>query len=439
MKPYLAVLAIGAVVASANQFGPIVSSRYAESNYINQLMRGATVIRGLQEQEEQNAEAAYQVDISSYSIKFQKCQFVKSYDDNLAMNEDSESVLATKRFVVFRLCPNHSCSSCNNGYGEYMVDLETYLYATMQYQREVQQAICDACAQCGTNTDDQTAEEEAQQQDQNPEGENAEGENAEGENANRMLQDYSVDVDCSSCYSVCLKFENMEAQGFVDASNFIECVLIYSPEDDSKSSLYAGPMCTSQGSKINIGVFTDENCYINDSSKTVTDYLVDGNGNAKQLFHGLMKSVYASDSCISCTAPQNQNTDADNTNSNSNQVLEMCGELYEASAKCEQSHGFDRGYAAYGGYDNQQANEDVVCDFIDSIAAGSYDEQGEIVVYGASSGYGGSATTTGGQKFALTFFILGTMGLAMYAGMLHSKLTRRAATNFSGREEGAMA
>ena len=114
MKPYLAVLAIGAVVASANQFGPIVSSRYAESNYINQLMRGATVIRGLQEQEEQNAEAAYQVDISSYSIKFQKCQFVKSYDDNLAMNEDSESVLATKRFVVFRLCPNHSCSSCNN-------------------------------------------------------------------------------------------------------------------------------------------------------------------------------------------------------------------------------------------------------------------------------------------------------------------------------------
>ena len=132
-----------------------------------------------------------------------------------------------------------------------------------------------------------------------------------------------------------------------------------------------------------------------------------------KLSHALLKTTYASDSCVSCTA--NQQDD---------QVSEMCGQLYEASAKCEKSHGFDNGFSGYDGYQNQVANEDVVCDFIESIGAGSYDEYGEIVVIGSNSGYYGGSKTTGGQKFALTFFILGTVGLAMYAGMLHSKLTR---------------
>jgi hypothetical protein len=401
MKLSHAILAIGAAMVSANRFAPAGISSNPKRSYINELIRGATVIRELESQGQQQRSAeeeVYEVDITSYSIKFQKCQFVKSYDDDLAKNQDSASVLATKRFVVFRLCPNHSCSSCNSGYGEYMIDLETYLYATVQYQQELQQRICNACAQCDQEQDEAAA----------------------GDDANRLLQDYNVDVNCNTCYSECVKFENMEAQGFVDASNFIECQLIYDPDDDGKTSLYAGPMCASQGSKINIGVFTDENCFINDSSKSVDDYIVDSDGYSKQLSHVLLKSVYASDSCISCTDPQNQNVDADG--SSTQQVLEMCGQLYEASAKCEQAHGFDKGYSAYSGYGNQQGNEDVVCDFIDSISAGSYDEQGEIVVYGASSV--GNATTTGGQKFALTFFIFGTMGLAVYAGMLHSKLTK---------------
>jgi len=433
MTILLAFLAVGAAIVSANPFGAVESSRNPKSDYINQLIQGATIIRSLQEEQQNAEQEVYEVDISSYSVKFQKCQFVKSYDDNLAMNEDSQSVLATKRFVVFRLCPNHSCSSCSSGYGEYMIDLETYLYATMQYQQQMMERICNACAQCGSNTDDQAAQEEVQQENQ---GEQLEGEQG-GVQGGRQLQDYGVDVNCNTCYSDCMKFENMESQGKVDASNFIECVLIYSGEDDSKTSLYAGPMCASSGSKINIGVFTDENCYINDSTKTVDDYLVDRNGNAQQLSHLLLKPVYASDSCISCAATQNQEQNVDGNNQESG-VLEMCGKLYDASAKCEQTHGFDRGYASLSGYGNQKANEEVVCDFIESIAIGSYDEQGEILVYGGSSGYSGSAITTGGQKFALTFFILGTAGLAVYASMLHSKLTKRAAAGLSGEGRGAM-
>jgi hypothetical protein len=165
-----------------------------------------------------------------------------------------------------------------------------------------------------------------------------------------------------------------------------------------------------------------------------------------KLSHALLKTVYAEDSCVSCTMPEeydeNEDQDEDNdedAEEEAVEVLEMCEALYEASAKCEKNHGFDNGYAAYDGYDNQVSQESVVCDFIDSMKAGSYDEQGEIVVNGGSGSAGGGAKTTGGQKFALTFFVLGTVGLAAYSGMLHSKLTKGSGAKLAGQGSGAMA
>lgn len=419
MKLSLAIAAIGATMASANPFAPAKSANTGKSAYVSKLMRNAKVVRGLEEAAE---EEEYQVDISTYSIKFNKCQFVKSYDDELAEDEDSETVLTTKRFVVFRLCPYNSCSSCSYGYGEYMVDLETYLEATVQYQQEMQEEMCNACAECG-NWDDQAADDQEDQE------------------ANRRLQQY--EADCDSCYDQCMKIENMEENGFVDATNFLDCQMIYDPDDDGKAALYAGPMCTSQGSKIKIGVFADENCDVA-VEKDIDDYLMDEDGVQMKLSHALLKTVYASNSCVSCLAPQEQNEDGNEDGDGQDEeqeveVLEMCEELYEAAAKCEKAHNFDNGFADYSGYDNQAANEDVVCDFIDSMNAGSYDEVGEIVVNGASSNSsGGAQTTTGGQRLALTFFILGTFGLAGYAGMLHSKLTKGSADGLTN-QGGAMA
>jgi hypothetical protein len=141
-----------------------------------------------------------------------------------------------------------------------------------------------------------------------------------------------------------------------------------------------------------------------------------------KLSHALLKTVYAEDSCVSCTKVED-NQERKLEDAQAAEVLDMCQALYEDAAKCEKTHGFDGGYSDYSGYANQLSQEEVVCDYIESIKAGSYDEKGEIVVYGANSANGGGAKTTGGQKFALTFFVLGTVGLAGYAGMLHSKLT----------------
>merc|ERR1719445_866861 len=113
-----------------------------------------------------------------------------------------------------------------------------------------------------------------------------------------------------------------------------------------------------------------------------------------KLSHALLKTVYSSE-CISCEKPQEEEEDNDDGNNDEQEeeqepeVLEMCEQLYDAAAKCEKTNGFDDGYANYDGYDNQLAQEGVVCDFVESLKAGSYDETGEIVVNGASSSIGG--------------------------------------------------
>mmetsp|Transcript_1649 Transcript_1649/g.3065 ORF Transcript_1649/g.3065 Transcript_1649/m.3065 type:complete len:442 (-) Transcript_1649:179-1504(-) len=432
MKFTLAFAALAAAVVSANPFAPAKSTNSAKSAYMSKLISKArptanSQLRRLEDgQNNQNNNQDYYdylVDISSYSLKFEQCQFVKSYDDELADDEDSATVLATKRFVVFRLCPTGYCESCNTNFGEYIVDLESYLEATVEYQQALQEEMCNACQECGNYENQQNADENNQNND-----------------GGRKLQNGNY-VDCDSCYDECMKIENMEENGYVDATEFLECQMIYDPEDDGKAALYAGPMCASGGSKIKIGVFSDEECNVPDSDKDVDDYLMDGDGVSMKLSHALLKTVYSSD-CISCKWVEedennnnnnNGNDDANNNNNNNqdandNQVLDMCEELYEAAAKCEKNNGFDNGYANYYGYENQLAQEGVVCDFIASLKAGSYDEQGEIVVSGANSSFGGGAETTGGQKFALTFFILGTVGLAGYAAMLHSKLTKGSAS-----------
>merc|ERR1712151_691848 len=93
----VAIVAVG----SSKPFEGKISPEVSNNAYISRLMQGAHPTNGSQlRQLDQNGN---EVDISSYSLKFQRCQFDKAYDDELAENEDAETVLATKHFVVFRL------------------------------------------------------------------------------------------------------------------------------------------------------------------------------------------------------------------------------------------------------------------------------------------------------------------------------------------------
>jgi len=402
-----------AASASGNPFAPQVTKNTAKANYIGALMRGA---KPTENSQLRRLEEEAQVDITSYSLKFEKCQFVKQYNGGQGNNKNNkngaDTILATKRFVVFRLCPNSSCSSCNYNYGEYIVDMDTYLQATLKYKQEEQENNCIACEECG-NDDAAAAEEEAAAEEA-------------AEDGGRRL------VNCNTCYDECLNIQNMEENGYVDAAEYTQCQKIYE-NDNSGKVYYAGAMCSSSGTRIKIGLFEDDACSIYDSSAEIDQYLKNNNGYNVKLSYHLLKQIFPESDCVASCA------DANNVDGNGNaQVAEVCGDLYYAAGKCESAHGFESGIASNDNYANQVAQEELVCDFISTVAAGSYDQSGEIVLSGGRQTVTGLSRPTGGQKFALTFFILGTVGLAGYAAMLHHNLTKRSKADLSG-QGGALA
>lgn len=428
-KYYSMALALMAGAANANPF----AAKTSQNNARAKLMMNAVPTKNSQIRHLEDADAAADVDLTSYSLRFEKCQFVKGFSQDLAEDADAETVLATSRFVIFRLCPSDNCKSCNYNYGEYITSMDDYLTYTVEYRKEQQEEMCNTCdEQCYYNQGDDAnqaqGDDGANQADEEAGDDGAAGDDA----AERKLS--SSSIDCSTCKSDCDKIENMEANYYLDATNFIGCQEIKDADDDS-DALYAGPICASQGSKIKIGVFTDEECMFLDSDKDVENYLTDDNGNAMKLSHALLKTTYDTSDCISCLADNDGDDDAAAA-----ETKEVCEELYNEAAKCESTHGFSNGQSSYAddGSSNQAANEELVCDFISSLKAGTYSQDGEIVIGGSNVYARGGTRTTGGQKFALTFFIIGTVGLAVYAAMLHSQLTKGGKADLSS-QGGAMA
>jgi hypothetical protein len=412
MKLALSILAsaVGySAAAGSNPFAPKITSNTAKASLNAKLMRGATPVRKLQDEEE---EEVWELDLSTYSIKFEKCQFVKQYayngqNGNNKNNKNAQDILTVKHFVVFRLCPDNACETCNYKYGEYIIDMESYLAATLEYKQQQQEKYCESCNQC--------IEMAA----------NA----ANGGEANEDEAWKCTNIDTSTCYTECQNIENMEANGYVDASEYAQCVKLNSV-DANGNNYYAGGVCsssTSNGvthSRIKIGVFTDQYCTYYDESVDITSVLTNNDGTAMSLSYHLLK--------------ENNNQQNNNGEAAATEVNELCGQLYETSGKCESAHGFADGMMTYDDYDNQMLNEELVCNFITAVKSGTYDMTGEIVVTGGRATVGGGTTTTGMQKFSLTFFILGSVGLAGYAAMMHSQLTKGAKADLS-RQDGAMA
>ncbi|KAL7578433.1 hypothetical protein ACA910_012825 [Epithemia clementina (nom. ined.)] len=364
-------------------------------------------------------------DLSSYSVRYEKCQYVRAYDDDMAADENSDGPLAMKHFVLFRLCPSDDCDKCENGpYGKYVTDVDTYLAYTVQQQKQIFENMCNNCEEnCG---DDNNG-------------------------------------DCSSdgCGQLCnLYGDNMEANGLIDASNYVECQQLEIPENDDDANnngrklrkytvtrrvktrrrrrrrlqenddedgeqedqeedaeqqqeeegadeegadeegaeddieeeeveeeeqqyIYIGPRCSSGDRKIVIGLFSDANCWEPYEDESVEDLL------GAELSYYFLEHTFTSGSetsknsnrvCLTCAendqnANQNDKDDADRVN-------EMCEDLYDAAAKCESPTGITAGFIQTkrdnDEYENQVENEFLSCAFIDSLLWNSYTETGEI-------------------------------------------------------------
>ncbi|KAL3768756.1 hypothetical protein ACHAWU_006857 [Discostella pseudostelligera] len=376
------------------------------------------------------------LDLSSYSIKFEKCQNVKqyAYQQNDNNNNNDDTVLETKKFVIFRLCPeggssssssgsssaSASCSSCESNYGEYIVDMDTYLQATVQHKQEEQEQYCEACDEC--------ADAAAAANDDAAAAADDDGGGRRHLRSHRLL----TNVDCDTCYATCQNIDNMEANGYADASEYIQCEKVY--ENENKNIVYyAGAVCTNYGTRIKVGLFTDEDCINYDSNAAVDQYIKNQNGYNVKLSYHLLKQTFVSDACVASCAVAAEDGNDDDGNANVAETAEVCQNLYEASGKCESPNGFTSGMSSSSNYEVQLNNEEIVCDYISNIYAGHYDENGEVTAdsKGTLTIFGGRKTVkntttriSGGQKFTLSFFTIGTIGLVSYALLLRRKLAR---------------
>lgn len=418
--------AAAAAVVSANPFAPPERQNSAREAYTSTLMekarpKSARFGPGVR-RNEANGGIADTVDtMSEYSLRFEECLLIQTYDDEWA-DSKFESLLETRHLAVFRLCPSgDDCDdSCESNFGEYVVELQDYLEQTIEYQRKMQLEMCEACETCDSfdssyknnnnngddgfsNNDDIDTEEEESASLGEIEAVSLRSVNG-GEGGFRPFP--NPGVDCETCVMECGMIENMEDNGYIDATVLIPCQMIY--DDGGKGVLYAGPMCASNGSKINIGVFTDEYCSVPDPGKNVEDYLMNDKGARMKLSHGLLKTVYSGD-CISCRDLQEE-IEVDDEEP---RVLEMCENLHYIAdtAKCEHETGFDR-------EDTHPSDSPSGCDFISSLK-----NPGDFLIDSTDAatlvGEGGLATIEQdvmvGQQFAISFFVVGAIVLALYA------------------------
>jgi len=228
--------------------------------------------------------------IAGYSVKFQGCHHVQQWNDE-ADGEDDIKIL-TQRLVRFRMCPADSCSStttkgCDSNYGDYLVDMETYVEAYMY-----------------------------QMQNQYNNGNQYNNDNGRSlENySNQNLEDY---MQCSE-----MEMDDNQRKLARELNNYNYNGGYYNNNNnnnnnqDNDSKYYVGPYCAEQGGEIRLGVFSDDTCTA-----------VATNGAAIfQSVHNGMALPYSEESivnlgCLSCGGY--------------GQVNELCETLYDVAGKCE--------------------------------------------------------------------------------------------------------
>jgi len=230
--------------------------------------------------------------LTKYSVKFQGCHHVQQWNDDA--DEDDIKIL-TQRLVRFRLCPSATCSSsstkgCDSNYGDYLVDMETYVSAYMQQVQEQYMNSNQYNSQYGQQN-----------------------------NGNRKLANYD-----SNKYN--MNFEDYLTCSEMDMDNdqrkrareLRELSNSYSTQyyQNGDSKYYIGPYCADQGGEIRLGVFYDETCTV--AAEEGADIF--------KMVHNGMTLPYSVSSivslqCMSCGGYS--------------EVNEMCEGLYEVAGKCE--------------------------------------------------------------------------------------------------------
>ena len=227
--------------------------------------------------------------LGDYSIKFQDCHSVTEWngDDNTDGDGDGDGETGTRvlsrRLVRFRLCPTSSCdhnvaTGCTSRYGDYVVDINTFVYYYLTAQADANDDIDEYC------------EEECEDDD-----------------------------GAGNCSAKCLKTNGYvsfnDASSSLDPADYAMC--------GAFDNYYLGPYCSNDGQSIHLGLFSEDSCSTFVSCDKSCFYSAYG----YNLPYASTSLV--SDQCLSC---------ADGTINNGygeNEAREDCMYIYSDTGKCE--------------------------------------------------------------------------------------------------------
>ena len=256
-----------------------------------------------QEQEEQY-QASNLSWVSNYSIKFQGCYKTPQWNEDAG--DDNDVKISTLNIVRFRLCPSDMCyansaTGCNQGYGDYVIDMNTYLQAIVDLQYD----------QCETQNQDCGCY------------------NNGGDDAYGTFEKCVKDCFTNNKMDYCLTYggwwndnDNAQDEDNWSLKDMAQCQ--FSVKNNNGDSYYTGPYCSSDGGSIVMGLFTDDTCSNN----------ADIYGGGKTYTTTTGKTLPYTDTsmintkeCMSCNQISNNGY---------TQVREGCETLYDQSGKCEQ-------------------------------------------------------------------------------------------------------
>lgn len=340
--------------------------------------------------------------VADFSIKFQGCHHVSQWND--AADENSDVRIQTKRLIRFRLCPTKTCSAssaagCSSAYGDYVIDMNTFLESYYQAVENYNQYKCEATLQkCNCNNDDR-----------NNNGDDFDMEACEYQcyatygmlescNANNNQQQFQL-----ADYVACAEFqppedEAQEEEGQQEDGQ--EGGRRLEQQDDNQNQYFIGPYCSEQGGAIYLGLFTDDTCSeFADNKYGTTTY----KNLVRQSLPYSKKTIIKED-CLSCKEPEQYNQDG-NDAQDADEVVEMCEQIYDTAGKCESA-------LQAAGY-VYQANENA-CNYISGIKVVRKD--------GIITQVGSKANKT--ASIFIGIFVVAFVLLAAYVYYLKTKLDR---------------
>jgi len=292
---------------ASSSVGPIT----ADSKMGLKLLKHARQLEeGEGEGDENDAQDYYQGNITwveDYSLKFIGCHQVAQWNDNADEEEDAVR-LETKRYVRFRLCQSSHCVAdravgCSSSYGDYVVDMDTFVAAYIDNQQDILEKNCQALAEtCGC---EERRLEEGDQDDCYT--------NCYYNAGMSQCIDGQNDAEFLEKYAACNKYEN-ENQGDDRRRKL----------DDAEKEYYIGPYCADQGGEVVLGMFTDNTCtsFADAYGGTATYAEMTGSSlpySATSMIDG---------ECYSCKqASEDYYGDYE--------VSGICADTYQVSGKCE--------------------------------------------------------------------------------------------------------